>query len=72
MKDSILTYIGEMECEVVVYSVERHSRCSAMESVYDLGGVSIDYEVLDLDGNELTLSQDQAERIESELQEIYA
>jgi hypothetical protein len=71
-KESNLIYVGEECYEVIVYSVTRHTPCKAMESAYDLGGVEIEYDVLDLDGNEVDLGDHSLERIESELQEIYA
>ena len=68
----MMIYVDDVAYEVVVYSVERHAPCHAMESSADLGGVAIDYEVRDLDGNKVTLGYEGIQCIESELQEIYA
>ena len=65
-------YVGEEMFEVVIHEVIRHPRCKAMESAYDLGCVEIDYTVLDMDGKRVDSDTCDMERIESELQEIYA
>jgi hypothetical protein len=43
-----------------------------MESIYDLGWLEIDYTVLDMDGKRVDGDTCYMERIEAELQEIYA
>jgi hypothetical protein len=58
--------------EVVIHKAVRHPRCHLMESIYDLGWLEIDYTVLDMEGKRVDSETCDMERIEAELQEIYA